>query len=75
MPYTRGAERSRDANSIVREACDVYQKGYKEVTLLGQNVDSYLWKSEKMVEISKPVISAMSLRTIGLRLLSSPSMK
>ena len=45
VPYTRGAERSRDPHTIVREACDVFAKGYKEVPLLGQNVDSYLWKN------------------------------
>ena len=44
VPYTRGAERSRDAHTIVREACDVFHKGYREVTLLGQNVDSYRWE-------------------------------
>ena len=46
VPYTRGAERSRDAHTIVREACDCFNAGYKEVTLLGQNVDSYHWKTE-----------------------------
>ena len=43
VPYTRGAERSRDPRTIVREACDCFSRGYKEVTLLGQNVDSYHW--------------------------------
>lgn len=47
VPFTRGRERSRDPHSIVAEAKDLFSRGYREVTLLGQNVDSYKWSESE----------------------------
>lgn len=51
VPFTRGRERSRSAYTIVAEARDLFDKGFKEVTLLGQNVDSYKWTNPESDEV------------------------
>lgn len=61
VPYTRGRERSRDIESILTEARDLESRNYKEITLLGQNVNSYCWKRENGTEIRFPEL----LRTVA----------
>ncbi|MFK7934312.1 MAG: tRNA (N6-isopentenyl adenosine(37)-C2)-methylthiotransferase MiaB [Saprospiraceae bacterium] len=51
VPFTRGRERSRNSFSILAEATDLFEKGYREVTLLGQNVDSYKWENPESKEV------------------------
>ena len=69
VPFTRGRERSRNPYTIIKEAKDLFRKGYREITLLGQNVDSYKWsekinnkkKLEKNVELKDDIISFANL--------------
>ncbi len=59
VPYTRGRERSRPADSILREVADLRDKGYREVTLLGQNVNSYRYTAADGSEIDFPALLAL----------------
>ncbi len=65
VPFTRGAERSRDYHTIVREACECVEAGYKEITLLGQNVDSYHFEDvdfAKLLEMVARISSTLRVR-------------
>ena len=74
VPYTRGRERSRDIESILTEARDLEARNYKEITLLGQNVNSYCWTKEDGSEIRFPELLRTVARTVpGLRIRFSTS--
>jgi len=62
VPYTRGRERSRDVDSILREIADLEERGYREVTLLGQNVNSYHYEDIDFPELLERVASATTMR-------------
>lgn len=69
VPFTRGRERSRDAESIVKECRDLFEQGYKEVTLLGQNVDSYYYVSSgggSAAETSEPITFSKLLERVAM---------
>ena len=73
VPYTRGRERSRDAFTIVREAQELWDNGYKEVTLLGQNVDSYRWEGPDGVVGFAKLLEMVASVNPGLRVRFSTS--
>lgn len=68
VPYTRGKERSRDQESILRECQTLTEDGYKEVTLLGQNVNSYLWEQDGSKIDFPDLLESVALKYPGLRI-------
>ena len=73
VPYTRGAERSRDPQTILREARELFDGGYREVTLLGQNVNSYRWENGETVAGFADLLGAMASVDPKLRVRFSTS--
>ncbi len=73
VPYTRGRERSRDPHSIVQEATDLFNQGYREITLLGQNVDSYKWKTDTENVTFANLLEMVALVSPDLRIRFSTS--
>ncbi|EWC92573.1 tRNA (N6-isopentenyl adenosine(37)-C2)-methylthiotransferase MiaB [Porphyromonas catoniae] len=68
VPYTRGRERSRELESIIREVTDLASKGYREVTLLGQNVNSYRFVDGDRVYDFADLLEAVALAVPGMRI-------